>query len=62
LSSLVEVGRGGLPPDPDGYLPSLDLGQLARSGVAVSSTGGLQAARPAPLGLVAALSGAGCAP
>jgi len=22
LSSLVEVGRGGLPPDPDGYLPS----------------------------------------
>ncbi|MBL8337466.1 MAG: filamentous hemagglutinin N-terminal domain-containing protein [Rhodoferax sp.] len=62
LSSLVEVGRGGLPPDPDGYLPSLDLGQLARSAVAVSSTGGLQAARPAPLGLVAALSGAGCAP
>lgn len=25
LSSLVEVGRGGLPPDPDDYLPSLDL-------------------------------------
>lgn len=25
LSSLVEVGRGGLPTDPDDYLPSLDL-------------------------------------
>ncbi len=25
LSSLVEVGRGGLPPDPDGYLWSVDV-------------------------------------
>ena len=33
LSSLVEVGRGGLPPDPGGYLPSMDLGSLlARAG------------------------------
>jgi filamentous hemagglutinin family protein len=29
LSSLVEVGRGGLPPDPDGYLPTMDLGALS---------------------------------
>lgn len=32
LSSLVEVGRGGLPPDPDDYLPSLDLGATATPG------------------------------
>lgn len=32
LSSLVEVGRGGLPPDPDDYLPSLDPGAAAGRG------------------------------
>ena len=32
LSSLVEVGRGGLPSDPDGYLASLDLDAMAGSG------------------------------
>ncbi|MEO8137291.1 MAG: filamentous hemagglutinin N-terminal domain-containing protein, partial [Betaproteobacteria bacterium] len=37
LSSLVEVGRGGLPPDPDGYLPSMDLGGLA-GGTTVASS------------------------
>ena len=38
LSSLVEVGRGGLPTDPDDYLPSLDLD-------ATVPTGGAGAAR-----------------
>lgn len=37
LSSLVEVGRGGLPPDPDGYLPSMDLGGLAGSNALASA-------------------------
>jgi len=32
LSSLVEVGRGGLPSDPDGYLASLDLDVAVRTG------------------------------
>jgi len=32
LSSLVEVGRGGLPANPDGYLPSLDLDTTIRTG------------------------------
>ncbi len=32
LSSLVEVGRGGLPSDPDDYLPSLDLDAMVRNG------------------------------
>lgn len=43
LSSLVEVGRGGLPSDPDGYLASLDLG-------AMTDTGSAAAARPNQLG------------
>lgn len=37
LSSLVEVGRGGLPPDPDSYLPSMDLGGLTGT-IAAAST------------------------
>ena len=32
LSSLVEVGRGGLPSDPDDYLPSLDIDTTVRAG------------------------------
>lgn len=65
LSSLVEVGRGGLPPDPDAYLPSLDLGALARSSaVAASRPVPLAGAtgRTPPSGLVAAMSLSGCTP
>ena len=36
LSSLVQVGRGGLPPDPGDALPSMDLGALAFAGSAVA--------------------------
>ncbi|MHB1188388.1 two-partner secretion domain-containing protein [Thiobacillus sp.] len=43
LSSLVEVGRGGLPSDPDGYLASLDVDAMA-------GTGGAGAARPNQMG------------
>ncbi len=40
LSSLVQLGRGGLPADPDNYLPSLDLARMGRSdGVAGVKTG-----------------------
>ena len=64
LSSLVEVGRGGLPPDPDGYLPSLDLGALAQGGAVASLTNPLQRATARPRGfeLVAALPSFGCGP
>ena len=64
VSSLVEVGRGGLPPDPDGYLPSLDLGALARSSAVASGPVPLRGATlgTAPRGLVAALSLSGCTP
>ncbi len=64
LSSLVEVGRGGLPPDPDGYLLSMDLGALARSGgvVARSRPSPRGMALLPPVGVVASLSTAGCAP
>jgi large exoprotein involved in heme utilization and adhesion len=44
LSSLVEVGRGGLPPDPDDYLPSLDPGAAAGRG---DAAGAGQASLPA---------------
>lgn len=65
LSSLVEVGRGGLPPDPGDFLPTMDLGAAAgKSAVAAS--------RPVPalpnamvypaLGLVASLSLSDCGP
>lgn len=66
LSSLVEVGRGGLPPDPDGYLPSLDLGRATMATAA--APGGLSVAGPAvgPLaggrGMLLALAQAGCTP
>jgi len=62
LSSLVEVGRGGLPADPDGYLPNLDLGSLARA-VAAAPTGRQeQVAKPAVAmaGLLAPVSGIDC--
>jgi large exoprotein involved in heme utilization and adhesion len=36
LSSLVQLGRGGLPPDPDGYLPSMDLDAMVHEGNTVS--------------------------
>ncbi|MCZ4316714.1 filamentous hemagglutinin N-terminal domain-containing protein [Comamonadaceae bacterium G21597-S1] len=67
LSSLVEVGRGGLPPDPDGYLPSMDLGALARAGTAVASSRAYaQGPDPVPprfaLTTLASLQTAGCAP
>ena len=64
LSSLVEVGRGGLPPDPDGYLPSLDLGALAHSGAVASRVNPLQRAtvREPTLGMVAAFRIFGCGP
>ena len=45
LSSLVEVGRGGLPADPDGYLPS--------------STGSAAPAAPAPGAALGGLPGDG---
>ncbi len=63
LSSLVEVGRGGLPPDPDGYLPSMGLGIPERNaGVASRSVTSprIPAGLPAA-GLMASLSVAGCA-
>ena len=62
LSSLVEVGRGGLPPDPDGYLPSLGLGVPVSSGAVASWMNPLQpaAARQHALGMVAALPVFGC--
>ncbi len=67
LSSLVEVGRGGLPPDPDGYLPTMDLGALAHAGTAVASAraGTRQQAAPperSALTMLASLQTAGCAP
>ena len=37
LSSLVELGRGGLPAAPDGYLPSLALGGAVSTAVAGGS-------------------------
>jgi filamentous hemagglutinin family protein len=66
LSSLVEVGRGGLPPDPGGYLPSMDLGGLARGtrvadGTSRPSAAQQQAVRGAYTHLVA-LSIKGCGP
>ena len=63
-SSLVEVGRGGLPPDPDGYLPSLDLGSMGR-GATVAFLGHAlprTTARPPALGIVASLPLLGCGP
>ena len=64
MSSLVEVGRGGLPPDPDGYLPSLDLGTLARGGAVASLANPVHYAttRLPTLGLVASLPIFGCGP
>ncbi|MEZ5637596.1 MAG: filamentous hemagglutinin N-terminal domain-containing protein [Burkholderiaceae bacterium] len=67
LSSLVEVGRGGLPPDPDGYLPSMDLGMLARAGTAEASPRAIArraVATPGRSGLttLASLQTAGCTP
>jgi large exoprotein involved in heme utilization and adhesion len=66
LSSLVEVGRGGLPPDPGGYLPSMDLGSLAR-GTSVADgaqwpSGAQQQAIRSGYASLAALSIAGCGP
>ncbi len=63
-SSLVEVGRGGLPPDPDGYLPSLDLGGLARGAVLATLPTALPrtATRVPALGMFASLNIAGCGP
>lgn len=66
LSSLVEVGRGGLPPDPDGYLPSMDLGALAnvfavataRADTPPSAMSGGRS----NLATMASLQTAGCAP
>jgi len=65
LSSLVEVGRGGLPPDPDGYLPSMDLGGLGRiTAVASSGVDSPGPAMPArsTFATMASLQIAGCAP
>jgi filamentous hemagglutinin family protein len=64
LSSLVEVGRGGLPPDPGGYLPSMDLGGLARGSSVADGThrpsGAEQQAARAAYARMSALSIAGC--
>jgi filamentous hemagglutinin family protein len=59
LSSLVQVGRGGLPSDPDDYLPSLDLGTaVSRSGgTGVEKMGG---AVPFPNGMLAFAPAAEC--
>jgi len=71
LSSLVEVGRGGLPPDPDGYLPSMDLGGLGRITAVASSGMDLPRAPTSPtspkparstLATMASLQIAGCTP
>ncbi len=45
LSSLVQLGRGGLPADPDNYLPSLDLTGVSRGG----GSGGVKTSAPALL-------------
>jgi filamentous hemagglutinin family protein len=67
LSSLVEVGRGGLPPDPGSYLPSMDLGGLARGtsvadGTQQGPAGAQQQAVRSGYASLAALSIAGCGP
>ena len=64
LSSLVEIGRGGLPADPDGYLPSLDLGATVRAVAVAPSARQVVAARPgvALSGLLASLSSIDCRP
>ena len=64
LSSLVEVGRGGLPADPDAYLPSLDLGGTLRAVAVAPSARQVVAARPgvATSGLLASLSSIDCRP
>lgn len=64
LSSLVEVGRGGLPPDPGGALPSMGLGAIARTaGVAprVAPVAADNSAH-APLVTMASLTMTGCNP
>ncbi|MBC7380498.1 MAG: S-layer family protein, partial [Burkholderiaceae bacterium] len=63
LSSLVEVGRGGLPPDPDGYLPSLDLGTLAHGTALASRADRWRATALQPaLQMIASLPIFGCGP
>jgi filamentous hemagglutinin family protein len=61
LSSLVQVGRGGIAPGPEGYLPSLDLPDTPATGLA--TTGAIASAPwgfAAGGGVALALAGGGC--
>jgi large exoprotein involved in heme utilization and adhesion len=55
LSSLVEVGRGGLPADPDGYLPSAAVG-IVPPAVGGGTASGADRALPDPAIALANLS------
>ena len=60
LSSLVQVGRGGLPPDPGDYLPSMGLGALARGAVVASRVNTVPSQHA--LGQLASLHISDCSP
>ncbi|MFQ5936000.1 MAG: hypothetical protein ACE5LB_06305, partial [Acidiferrobacterales bacterium] len=59
-SSFTVAGRGGLPPDPDGYLPSFNSGVVLPTGSADGSSAASQAALQNVKQIVLAMPGWAC--